>query len=94
MFDFEPPDWYTFRCLDLAYAAGRLGETAPAWLSAANEVVVEAFLSGGLRWTQIAELTDEALGQWDGTLADSVDAVLHADRQARQVTDRIIARRR
>ena len=41
-----------------------------------------------------AELTDEALGQWDGTLADSVDAVLHADRQARQVTDRIIARRR
>ena len=92
--DFEPPDRHTFRCLDLAYAAGRLGETAPAWLSAANEVVVEAFLSGGLRWTQIAELTDEALGQWDGTLADSVDAVLHADRQARQVTDRIIARRR
>ena len=43
---FEPPDRDTFRCLDLAYAAGRLGETAPAWVSAANEVVVEAFLSG------------------------------------------------
>ncbi|MCB1026420.1 MAG: 1-deoxy-D-xylulose-5-phosphate reductoisomerase [Microthrixaceae bacterium] len=90
---FEPPDRDTFRCLDLAYAAGRLGETAPAWLSAANEVVVEAFLSGGLGWMAIAELTDEALGQWDGTLADSVDAVLHADRRAREVTRRIIAGR-
>lgn len=90
---FEPPDRDTFRCLDLAYAAGRLGETAPAWLSAANEVVVEAFLSGGLGWMAIAELTDEALGHWDGTLADSVDAVLHADRRAREVTRRIIASR-
>jgi 1-deoxy-D-xylulose-5-phosphate reductoisomerase len=39
---FEPPDRATFRCLDLAYAAGRSGRTAPAWLSAANEVAVEA----------------------------------------------------
>ena len=51
--NFEPPDRTTFRCLDLAYAAGRLGQTAPAWLSAANEVVVEAFLSGGLRLSLI-----------------------------------------
>ncbi|MBK7019959.1 MAG: 1-deoxy-D-xylulose-5-phosphate reductoisomerase [Candidatus Microthrix parvicella] len=92
--NFEPPDRTTFRCLDLAYAAGRLGQTAPAWLSAANEVVVEAFLSGGLRWTAIGELTDEALGQWDGTLADSVDSVLHADRRAREVTRHIISGRR
>ena len=44
--DFEPPDRATFRCLDLAYQAGRAGGTAPAWLSAANEVAVEAFLAG------------------------------------------------
>ena len=36
----------TFRCLELAYEAGRAGGTAPAWLSAANEVAVEAFLAG------------------------------------------------
>ena len=35
-----------FRCLDLAYAAGRAGGSAPAWLNAANEVAVEAFLAG------------------------------------------------
>src|SRR5438309_5056199 len=32
--DFEPPDPQAFPCLRLAYQAGRLGETAPAWLSA------------------------------------------------------------
>ena len=43
---FEAPDRAVFRCVDLAYAAGRLGGSAPAWLSAANEVAVEAFLDG------------------------------------------------
>ena len=38
--DFEPPDLDTFRCLALAYEAGRVGGTAPAWLNAANEVAV------------------------------------------------------
>ena len=41
---FEPPDRAVFRCIDLAYEAGRRGGSAPAWLSAANEVAVEAFL--------------------------------------------------
>ena len=47
--DFEPPDREAFRCLGLAYAAGRAGGTAPAWLNAANEVAVEAFLDGRIR---------------------------------------------
>ena len=45
--DFEAPRIDVFACLALAYAAGRQGETAPAVLSAANEVAVEAFLAGG-----------------------------------------------
>ena len=44
--DFEPPDLDAFPCLGLAYAAGRAGGTAPAWLNAANEVAVDAFLAG------------------------------------------------
>ena len=83
--EFEPPDRETFRCLDLAYGAGRLGETAPAWLSAANEVVVDAFLQGRLRWPQIGELLDASLSQWDGTLAQSVEDILHADARAREL---------
>ena len=48
--DFSAPDTSTFRCLSLAYQAGRAGGTAPAFLSAANEVAVEAFLAGSLKW--------------------------------------------
>ncbi|MEZ5167155.1 MAG: hypothetical protein R2695_11955 [Acidimicrobiales bacterium] len=40
------PDLEAFPCLRLAYDAGRAGETAPAWLSGANEVVVDEFLRG------------------------------------------------
>ena len=39
---FEKPDLETFRCLALAFQAGRIGGTAPAWLNAANEVAVDA----------------------------------------------------
>ena len=77
--DFEPPDTALFRCLPLAYQAGRIGGTAPAWLSAANEVVVEAFLSGRIGWLDIADVLDRALDRHDGAVADSVDAVMAAD---------------
>ena len=49
--EFEPPDRTLFRCLDLAYRAGRVGGLAPAWLSAANEVAVAGFLDGRISGT-------------------------------------------
>ncbi|MGH9272443.1 MAG: 1-deoxy-D-xylulose-5-phosphate reductoisomerase, partial [Ilumatobacteraceae bacterium] len=63
--DFEAPDLETFRCLGLAYAAGRIGGSAPAWLSAANEVAVEAFLKARIRWEQIADVCKAALDRHD-----------------------------
>lgn len=88
--EFEPPDLATFRCLELAYAAGRSGGTAPAWLSAANEVVVEAFLNGTIRWIQIGEILESALVRWDGSAANSVDDVLAADAAARRVANELL----
>ncbi len=82
---FEPPDRGTFRCLDLAYAAGRSAKTAPAWLSAANEIAVEAFLSGRIAWAAIAEVIDAAMQLWPGNPADSLEAVLEADAEGRRV---------
>ena len=84
--DFEPPDRHAFRCLDLAYEAGRIGGTAPAWLSAANEVCVEAFLEGLMPWTGIAETNEELMEEHDGAPADSLEAVLEADNRARERT--------
>jgi 1-deoxy-D-xylulose-5-phosphate reductoisomerase len=83
---FEPPDRKAFRCLDLAFEAGRRGGTAPAWLSAANEVAVEAFLEGLMPWTGIAETNEELLEAHDGAPADGLEAVLDADARAREAT--------
>jgi 1-deoxy-D-xylulose-5-phosphate reductoisomerase len=88
--DFEPPDIGTFRCLGLAYAAGRVGGTAPAWLSAANEVAVDAFLQGRLRWTQIAEVCDAALQRHDGGPATEVAHIIEADARARAVARNVL----
>ncbi|MDP7508733.1 MAG: 1-deoxy-D-xylulose-5-phosphate reductoisomerase [Acidimicrobiales bacterium] len=89
--DFEPPDRESFPCLDLAFAAGRLGATAPAWLNAANEVAVEAFLEGRLPWVGIAEVLTDVLEDWPGLAADSIEAVLDADERAREVTSARLA---
>src|SRR3954447_20657993 len=91
--DFEPPDLDTFRCLRLAYEAGRVGGTAPAWLNGANEVAVAAFLEGKIPWLAIAEVIDEVLVNHDGTPADTVDVVLSADRVARAHAARAVDRR-
>ncbi|MCH7790350.1 MAG: 1-deoxy-D-xylulose-5-phosphate reductoisomerase, partial [Acidobacteria bacterium] len=88
--DFEQPDRDTFRCLDLAYHAGRAGETAPAWLNSANEVVVEAFLKGLISWVSIAEVLTECLERWPGSAAGSLDDVLDADAESRQVAGEMV----
>jgi 1-deoxy-D-xylulose-5-phosphate reductoisomerase len=80
---FEVPDRATFRGLDLAYEAGRQGGTAPAILSGANEVAVEAFLGNRITWTAIADVVEEALHAGAGN-ADDVEDVLEADRLARE----------
>ena len=91
--DFEQPDRQAFRGLDLAYQAGRLGETAPAWLSAANEVAVAAFLDGRVRWSEIAEIIEESLLDWPGTKAEDIDVVLAEDAAARRRAERAVERR-
>jgi len=91
--DFEMPDRATFRALDLAYGAGRAGGTAPAVLSGANEVAVEAFLGRALPWTGIDEVVDGVLQDGTGA-ADEVADVLEADRRARERARQLIARRR
>lgn len=88
---FEPPDLDAFPCLGLAFDAGRAGGTAPAWFSAANEVAVQAFLDRRIRWVDIAAVNAAALDRWTGSLADSIDAVLHADAGARRVAADLVA---
>ena len=90
--DFESPDRDAFPCLGLAYEAGREGGTAPAWLNAANEVAVAAFLEKLIPWTSIADVVKETLVRHHGTNPVTVDVVLDADRQAREQARRVVER--
>ena len=81
--DFSTPDTELFPCLALAYQAGRQGGTAPATLSAANEVAVDAFLEGRIAWTEIARVVEAVLNDHHGDDDPDLDAVLAADAEAR-----------
>lgn len=91
--DFEPPDREAFRCLDLAYRAGRAGETTPACLSAANEVAVDAFLAGAIGWADIGGILEAVLDRHDHTPADSLDAVIAVDDRSRALARELIRAR-
>ncbi len=90
--DFEPPDTEAFPCLALAYEAGRMGETAPALLNAANEVAVQAFLNERIRWTEIPHVLQNVLDNYNGTPADSLEAVMQVDHLGRSQAERIVAK--
>jgi 1-deoxy-D-xylulose-5-phosphate reductoisomerase len=59
--EFMPPDLARFRCLRLAYEALAEGGAAPVVLNAANEVAVEAFLSGRAAFINIPIVIEKAL---------------------------------
>lgn len=89
---FRRPDPRRFPCLRLAREAAAGGGTLPAAMNAANEVAVAAFLSGRLRFCEIAGIIEQALAAHPWTAADSLDAILDADRRARALAARLCQR--
>jgi 1-deoxy-D-xylulose-5-phosphate reductoisomerase len=81
--DFEAVDMRRFPCLKLASEAMSAGGTATTILNAANEVAVSEFLRGSIRFTDIAKTVAMALASLKRSEADSLEAILDADRQAR-----------
>lgn len=88
--DFEVPDMNTFRCLSLAYEAGRVGGGAPAFLSAANEVAVESFLEGHITWMRIGESIDAAMQAYVHVTPSTIEEVLEADSNGRAAMRRVL----
>jgi 1-deoxy-D-xylulose-5-phosphate reductoisomerase len=88
--NFEPPDLDRFPCLRLARAAAEGGGNLPAALNAANEVAVEAFLDGQIRFTAIAPVIEQVMERVQGGAADDLESVLQADAQARALAGDLI----
>ncbi|TBU95567.1 1-deoxy-D-xylulose-5-phosphate reductoisomerase [Stutzerimonas kirkiae] len=90
--DFQAPDERRFPCLRLAREAAQAGGTAPAILNATNEVAVDAFLTGRIRFTQIAGMIEHVLQCLPRTRVDCLDDVLDADARARDLARHWLAR--
>ena len=89
--EFEAPDLDAFPCLRLARQSLVAGGTAPAVLNAANEVAVSAFLQGAIGFLAIPALVEDTLAALPATPADSLEALLAADAQARAFASQRIA---
>ncbi len=88
---FEAPDPVSFPALDLAFEAGREGGSSPAVLNAADEVAVAAFLDGRLGFLGIAEVVSATLETSDWRTLDTVEDVIAADREGREIAASFIA---
>ncbi len=87
--DFEAPDLKRFPALQLGHAALRGSELAPAVLNAVNEITVDAFLRGMIRFTDIAStnaaVLDSHLGGHRGEVVRDLQDVIEADGWARRM---------
>jgi len=81
---FKKPDSKKFRCLQLAYDALKIGGTAPAVLNGANEVAVEAFLNGRLKYLEIPKVIEKTLSKSTNSRAGNIKRLLEVDKEARE----------
>ena len=91
--DFEKPDFLRFPCLNLAFQAINQRGVMPAILNAANEIAVEAFLEGNIRFTDIAPVIKDSMENITNSPADTLEHVLVADKTARNTAMEFIQQR-
>ena len=88
---FATPDDARFPCLALARQAGMAGGIVPAVLNAANEVAVEKYLEGAVRFTDIPRIVEAAVNlAAPASAVPVVSELLEADRLSRIGTTKYI----
>jgi 1-deoxy-D-xylulose-5-phosphate reductoisomerase len=87
---FQKPDIKRFPCLGLAVEAARNGGSAPTILNAANEIAVQAFLDGRIRYMEIPNLVGEVLNQISLSSPKDLEEVLDVDRHSRGITHELL----
>ena len=88
--EFEAPRDQDFPALNLARRAGLTGGTLPAVYNAANEVAVDAFVAGRIRFSDIWRLVAETMDRHQVNPATTLDVVISADADARRIANGIL----
>ena len=86
--EFEPPDPVRFPAIELGHEAASRGGTAGAVLNAANEVAVQGFLDGELRFPEIAEICGRMLAEHPFEATPSLDEIRRIDAWTREEVGR------
>jgi 1-deoxy-D-xylulose-5-phosphate reductoisomerase len=89
---FSRPDERRYPSLRLCRAAGTIGGTMPAVLTAADQVAVRAFLEGRIAFTAIVPLVSDVLERHEVTTSPDFEALAEADRWARHTAGNLLAR--
>lgn len=87
---FEKADMATFRNLDLAYEALRVGGNRPCVLNAANEIAVDAFLQDKISFLGMSDVIEETLCQVPAKNQLSLTDYLATDEESRRVARKLI----
>ena len=87
---FKKPDMEKFPALRLGYQAAREGGTMGATLNAANEVAVQAFLNGQIKFTEIASSVEKVINNHHYIKNPCLEDILSADAWARQETKKCL----
>lgn len=87
---FSKPDYRRFPALGLAYRSLQDGESMPAVMNAANEVAVEAFLSGKIKFTEIVDFIEKTMDSHTPHPLKSIEEVLLADKWSRDKTRELL----
>jgi len=81
---FEKPDMETFKCLRLAFQAGRYGRLMPTILNGANEEAVALLLDNKIKYVQIADIVEECMGKFDAAKEITLENIIETDYKVKE----------
>lgn len=82
-FTFSEADTKTFRNLELAFTAMKMGGNMPCIINAANEVVVDAFLNDQIGFLAMSDVIAQCMEQAQFIANPTLNNYLETDRQTR-----------
>ncbi|MGL5579000.1 MAG: 1-deoxy-D-xylulose-5-phosphate reductoisomerase, partial [Fusobacteriaceae bacterium] len=82
--NFQEPDNETFKGIELAFRAGKAGGTMPAVFNAANEIAVDMFLKGEIKFLEIYDIIEWAMDNHRVESAHELEIIKKADRDTRE----------
>ena len=82
---FDKPDTEVFPALSLAYKAGRSGGILPTVFNGADEAAFSLFMSGKLKFLEIAEFIEKKMSSAPHIENPTLDDIFLADRESRLI---------